>query len=491
MTAGAVTFAESEEAYPLIVLPACRVMSLAAARFLQRLFEGGGRILALGELPAECDSDCGDELGRIIEEVFGPAGTNGERRHESAAGGIAAFHPRLDDDLQLWLLQSVPQLICPDVIIDDADRQPVEDIICCHRTDGPRHYYLLVNRTQAPIRGTVRVQTEGLLQEWLLETGRVRNLFGVTEDEGRQCVEVELEAAAARLLVVTSGQALPEDLTPPPPAEVIEEIGLEPHWEFSVGDENVLILDRWEFTARDRAAGERARVVVPGQVNTYRTSFEVVSLPEVLNLVLDDVAQTIPSHVGFLGRRRSVEIYVNGRQVPPLQPATWQDHYFTQVDIAPDLIAGTNTVELAMTSLLEPFPQLDFPAYLVGRFAVLDNALVAPLGRVHGPFSEQGYPHFVGIARHTQHVTIPERYATRHRLLLDPGEVHDCCRIVVNGEEVAVRLWPAYEVDIAGAVRAGDNEVTVEVANSLANLYEKECRTAGLIGPACIRVCRA
>jgi len=43
-------------------------------------------------------------------------------------------------------------------------------------------------------------------------------------------------------------------------------------------------------------------------------------------------------------------------------------------------------------------------------------------------------------------------------------------------------------VDITGAVREGVNEIVVEVANSLANLYDKESRTSGIIGPGAIRV---
>jgi len=103
---------------------------------------------------------------------------------------------------------------------------------------------------------------------------------------------------------------------------------------------------------------------------------------------------------------------------------------------------------------------------------------------VTGPFSQAGYPHFVGIARHSQMVDIPEEALSGHRLFFDPGEVHDCCRIVVNDQEVAVRLWPPFEVDITAAARPGKNEIVVEVANSLANLYDKDSRTSGLGGQA-------
>ena len=485
---GRLRFPESAEDYPLLVLPGCRAVSIETVRFLEEFFTGGGRILALGELPSECDrQEHEDELRAAVEAVFGPGEAGQERRNESPAGGVALFHPAADDDLQLWLLQTIPQLVTPDVIIDDTDRLPVEDIICCHRGDDARHYFLLVNRTKDALAGTVRLGVDGLAQEWRLETGTVRSLFGTREEE-RLCLDVALEAAEARLVVVTPSESLAEGIAAPPELQVVDEIKLQPHWDFSVDAQNVCILDRWEFTARDREAGRRERVVVPGQVNTYRASFQVADKPSSLRLVLDDVAQHIPSHVGFLGRRRNLEVYVNGEKAPPLQPSTWQDPCFLQTDITGLVREGENMVEVAMISLLEPFQHLNEPAYLVGEFAVLNDALVAPPGKVHGPFNEQGYPHFAGIARHAQRVAIPDEYASGHRLILDPGEVHDCCRVEVNGQEAAVRLWPPFEVDMTAAVRAGENEIVVEVANSLANLYDKESRTSGLIGPARIRV---
>jgi hypothetical protein len=493
---GKVAFAESAEQYPLLILPNCRVMGLATARLLLRLFEGGGKILALGELPAVCDERGGDEeLAQIVETVFGPPTTHGERRHESDASGVAVFRDNVGDDLQLWLLQTIPQLVSPDVILDDEERRPVEDILCCHRVHEPQggrqHTFLLVNRSADALRGTLRVSVEGLVQEWKLETGRVANVFHTRQEEGRLCLPVDLAPAEARLFVVTEGAALPEGLVPPPETEVVDKIKLAPHWDFQLVGDNVHILDRWTFCARDKQAGARHRVGCPGQANTYRTTFEVEAKPRRLKLVLDDVRQDIPSHVGFLSRRRNLEIYVNGQQAGPLRPSTWQDPYFWEVDIT-DLVAeGTNTLEIHTISLLEPFQHLNEPAYLVGDFSVLENRLVEPLRQVHGPFNEQGYPHFAGIARHRQVVEIPPEYAADHRLYLDPGEVHDCCRVLVNGHEVDIRLWAPFEVEITDFVKPGANEIVVEVANSLANLYEKESRTSGLIGPARIWVLKA
>jgi len=489
---GRIRFADSRETYPCIVLPGCRVMSIAAARFLKTLFEAGGRILALGELPAECDDpEYDEELKAIVAEVFGPDTDGPGRRHDGESGGIAVASCLRGEELQLWLLQTMPQLTTPDVIIDDEDRRPVEDIICCHRKIEGEDLYLLVNRTKESISGIFRVPTEGKLQEWCLETGRVSTLFGAKADEdGWFSYEVELDAAAAILLSVAPGEKPTRGIAPPPQRKPVTQLKLDPRWRFSAGDENVFILDKWRFTARDTEAGTKHGIGIPGQVNTYRAEFDTETKPRSLKLVLDDVEQNIPSHVGFLSRRRNMEVYVNGKQAAPLQPSTWQDKYFLEVDISDLVVNGHNVIEIVTLSLLEPFQHLNEPAYLVGSFSVLENTLIAPLTTVHGPFSQQGYPHFVGIASYSQTLEVPAEYAEGHQLILDPGDVHDCCRVVVNDQEVAVRLWAPFQVDITQAVVPGANEIVVEVANSLSNVYDKASRTSGLSGPASVWVLR-
>ena len=489
---GRVKLPESAETYPCIVLPGCRVMSIAAARYLKTYFEAGGRLLALGQLPAECDDPQHDaELAQIISGIFGPGEEGQALRNDNEAGGIAIASPLRGQDLQLWLLQTMPQLVGPDVIVDDEERRPVEDIICCHRTTEGQELYLLVNRTKQDIEGIFRVRNEGLLQEWCLESGRVQTLFGAEKDEeGWLSYRVALDPSAALLLALCPDQRATPGLAPPQQRKPVTQIKLDPHWQFSAGGENVFILDKWTFVPRDTEAGPKHGVGIPGQVNTYRADFFVEARPEAIRLVLDDVEQNIPSHVGFLSRRRNVEIYVNDKQAPALEPSTWQDRYFSQADISDLVVEGRNRIQIVTLSLLEPFQHLNEPAYLVGDFSVLNDALVAPLTTIHGPFSQQGYPHFVGIATYRQTIKVPSEYVEGHQFILDPGDVFDCCRVAVNGQEVSVRLWPPYQVDITEAVRAGSNEIVVDVANSLTNLYDKADRTAGLSGPASVWVLR-
>ena len=478
---GRLSFAVSAESYPLVILPGVKVLSAASARVLAELFRAGGKLIAIGEIPSEADLRGDDETVRgLMREVFGEPRDGAETRNANEAGGVALFL-RSEETLEAWLAEQVPALVTPDVVIKGRGKASAEDIICCHRTDGKLHYYLLVNRTKTDQTCTVKLRGAGLLNEWLLETGETAELTGVTADEERVSVDLGFEPCEARLLVLDTDAAF-QATEPEPEPNVVAEITLSPEWKFEAQGGNVCILDKWEYTIRDLKAGETVGVSIPGQVNTYRTTFQAGGKLGEVKLVFDDLDQTIPSHVGFLSGKRDLEVYLNGQRLPALEPSTWQDPYFMEVDVTPYLQIGENVLEVCVISLLYPFPHLTEPAYLVGDFAIEHGKLVSQPRAIAGPYSEAGYPHFAGIGEYTQTVTIPEAPQEGQRIVLNPGEIHDACRIVVNGVEVATRLWPPFEVDITDAVKPGKNEITVEVANSLANLYGKEARRSGLRG---------
>jgi hypothetical protein len=302
---------------------------------------------------------------------------------------------------------------------------------------------------------------------------------------------VELEPAEARAFVLNrdgeSEMVSSEGVSGP---EVVTTIDLGSSWRFSTRGPNAAILDRWQFIAHDRTAGSKLTLRdTPGRVNTYFTTFEVDGQLGPIKLVLDDMRQYLPSHVGFLSGRRNVEIYVNGNLAPPLEPAEWQDSYYTATEIGDLIQPGGNELQVCVVSLLEPFEALSWPAYLVGDFTTVGSRLSAPVREMEGRFSENGYPHFPGIGVYTKRVQIAKELLDgSKRLILDFGQAHDCTRIVVNGTEAAVRLWEPYEVEITDCLKPGDNEISIEVAGTLANLYSKETHAAGIDGPSKIWV---
>lgn len=480
---GKLSFPNSEEIYSLVILPGTRVMSSAALTKLREFFLAGGKIIALGELPAEVDERGKDPaVTEIVEEIFGKPDRQSNRRHVSAAGGLAiAAQPR---DLELWLQDELPELLPPDVVIENEQGRPAGEIICCHRSNSQFESYLLVNRTKQPQTCLFTCAENGSLEEWSLDSGERGPSACRILPNGDLQVPLEFEPAEARLLVLTPGGRIEEIVELPEPS-IMERVDLNLQWDFEARGGNVMILDKWRFAARDIAAGNRLHV--PEKVNSYRTSFTVRGRPGRVHLVLDDLKQWIPSHVGFLSGIRSLEVLVNGQPAPPLDSSKWQDPDYLWVDITPLLRDGENEIEIDTVSLLNPMHGIREPVYLVGEFVLRGGVMFPPERKINGLYSEQGYPHFAGLGRYRQLVNIPPRFSGQ-RLILDPGQVEGCMRAIVNGQTVATRIWPPYEVDITAAARGGSNEIIIEVAGTLGNLYSKENRPTGLRGPGAIWV---
>ncbi|MEI6502058.1 MAG: hypothetical protein WCP21_13655, partial [Armatimonadota bacterium] len=361
---------------------------------------------------------------------------------------------------------------------------PVGDLLCCHRRTEKIETYLLVNRTKLPQQCLFGCAAEGRIEEWSLETGERGPIATTPRPGGGLQVSLEFEPAEARLLVVTPGDPL-EDIAELPEPTILEHIELNTQWDFEAQGGNVMILDRWEVTLRDIPVSNRLHV--PEKINTYRAKFTVSGKPGKVRLVLDDVEQWIPSHVGFLSGLRSLEIFVNGQQAPTLSRCEWQDPDYLWTDITYLLREGENEIEIDTISLLNPMHSLREPVYLVGEFTLKQGVMASPERKVRGRHTQQGYPHLAGLARYRQLVIIPERF-TSERLILDPGEVEGCMRVIVNGHTVATRIWPPYEVDITRAAHGGSNEIIIEIAGTLGNLYSKETRPFGLKGRAVIWV---
>jgi hypothetical protein len=84
-----------------------------------------------------------------------------------------------------------------------------------------------------------------------------------------------------------------------------------------------------------------------------------------------------------------------------------------------------------------------------------------------GSWTEQGLRGFSGTGRYGQRFGLPDGLQGQ-RLVLDLGAVKVAARVYLNGELVGDRLWAPYTFTLRGA-HLGENELLVEVSNTLAN----------------------
>jgi hypothetical protein len=86
------------------------------------------------------------------------------------------------------------------------------------------------------------------------------------------------------------------------------------------------------------------------------------------------------------------------------------------------------------------------------------------------PWSEYGMPAFFGTALYRTRFELPTEWSGRRAgLWLDLGEVKYSARVRLNGEEVGGRAWRPFRFPVGKLLRAGENQLEIEVTNTRAN----------------------
>lgn len=94
---------------------------------------------------------------------------------------------------------------------------------------------------------------------------------------------------------------------------------------------------------------------------------------------------------------------------------------------------------------------------------------LSPLGSWSAS-AEAGVRYFSGVGTYTKTIEVPADWLRGSgHLMLDLGTVKEIARVSLNGREVGSAWRAPYRVDISGALRAGSNELRIEVANTWTN----------------------
>jgi hypothetical protein len=83
---------------------------------------------------------------------------------------------------------------------------------------------------------------------------------------------------------------------------------------------------------------------------------------------------------------------------------------------------------------------------------------------------DPGVKYFSGTADYSRVIKIPSDWIRKDRsLFLDLGDVQVMARVKFNGKDMGILWKPPFRVDISSAVKAGDNELEVNVVNLWVN----------------------
>ncbi len=108
---------------------------------------------------------------------------------------------------------------------------------------------------------------------------------------------------------------------------------------------------------------------------------------------------------------------------------------------------------------------IDFPA---GRGA--PDHIVIPELISWSDSDHEGVKYFSGIATYNKKFYIPPEYIDDELIIsLDLGKVREVIEIYLNGKNMGILWKQPYQMDITRAAQAGENTITLEVANTWSN----------------------
>lgn len=220
-------------AYSVMVLPAVPAISGEAARMLEQFYKSGGKIIALGMLPARATDGRSELVHSFLRSVFGtdeqtpaqrisrtnPSGGRGifipipnmvsdeelaKLPGMALATGPTSIHRGHDLDYsQAWvqqLLEVVSQTAYPDVQV--ASLRP--SIAFLHKRGMGKDWYLISNDSETVVADDFTFSSSGSPSIWDPETGEVREARAFRVESGRTTIRLKLLPYSALAVVFDS-----------------------------------------------------------------------------------------------------------------------------------------------------------------------------------------------------------------------------------------------------------------------------------------------
>lgn len=457
-----------EMTYSLVIVPPARTWRPRTYALLRALVQSGGQVWFLGEPPEELEGE--------------PAA---EAWAEVVAGGRRVPPDR--ESLQLALDALAP----PRVWLRDPEGRTVSQTYCQHRRDGEQEILFIINADSHQKREYVLALplADGWQPVVWEPRDGTRRAIPYTRTDGQVRCRFALPPSGSLLLVTE-----PTDDALPPAAgagdEAPEEVTrLGGPWEYTLSEENVLVLDRlevspdggmtwWEPEGEERARAHLAKYFGIPQAAlcqpwvALRKGLFVGQGGEVVLRYRGRVAGAPPEQAWLvLEDLQKGRLTVNGHEVACDGEAWHWDRGFGKVEVSRFLQTGTNVFDFRVDySFLTEVER----AYLVGEFGVRltetgEAEIIALPSRLQeGSWVTQGFPFYSGRMRYR--TTVAGDRAPAERVLLRLGRpAGTLFRVRVNGREATPILWQPHETELTDLLQPGPNELEIEVVSSRQN----------------------
>jgi alpha-L-rhamnosidase len=409
------------------------------------------------------------------------------------------------------LIEDISKIARRVSIIDDAG-QEIFNTLYQHREDGENAYLFICNagheekppfdkidstlsieRTRAIPAMTVNIKTNkvGTVLEVDLETGKAMRIDAQKNTDGWS-IKSNLAAIGSRLFVITADYDALE-LPKVKQLKVMSEETIEANnYDIILSEDNVLplaiaksqIVDSdWVGADHVLDIDKKMRKYLGiqcrgGQMKQpWIRKGQLSDKTIAIKLKYEFSCNVIPSGALYLTLEKpeTFEITLNSRKISSDNNCGWWcDKSLKKLVVDPtSLKIGKNEL-LLECKYSEAHPGFEY-IYLLGDFGVkfegLKQTLVAPVKRLNiGNWGEQGLPFYSGAVAYKCNVNVDKK-ADEYVFIRLPEYRGTCVKLSVNGQEAGVVAWEPNELNITDYLKAGSNELTIEVFSSRRNSH--------------------
>jgi hypothetical protein len=454
-------FVVGQVAYKTVIVPGMVNIESSTLNLLVRFRKAGGRLLFVYPIPIRVDGELSDRPAEL-------AASEGVRR--------VSRHAR---ELEEALGSVLPRTLS---VVNRDTGAEAAGVVAMERQNGKETILFLVNtRRDVSLPLQVRLPGQGSWRRWDCESGAVRPFPSVRKDTG-SVLDLTLPPVGSVVLVRNPGR--PAAI--PAPARRVAEQLLAPHggWSFRRLAPNSLILDRCTWRIGDEPFSQptflwsaQREWIKRLNIQAYGQPWKLLKDPAnhkvaaTVTLRFPFIVETLPSGGTqlVLEDRADTGIFVNGQSVEASSNGWFMDKAFETVPIQRCLRRGENIVEIRVpVSVVRSVEEM----YVIGDFGVDSRtfALVKePKRLVVGDWCPQGYPFYTDAMLYQRMFRVPGKRAGR--TIVEFGRFDGAVAAVwVNGQKTAVMGWHPYRADVTEFVRAGTNELGLEIVGSPRNL---------------------
>jgi hypothetical protein len=454
--------------YKVVIVPPTPNLESSTLDLLEAFVEAGGKLLFMYELPTLLDGAASDRAQKLAQ-----------------AEGVTRISPELRH-LEEALDAALPRSVS--VINRETGREAAGALLMERRKGEETILFVASTNREQSLPLSIRLAGKGGWQQWVCETGEVKPVAS-SQVGNLSEVEVTLAPVGSAVLVRRPGRPAAAIKTPQRTGE--RDLTPRAGWNFHRVAPNSLILDRCTWRVDDEpfssptftlaAQGEwRKKLGIGWYTGSSNSAFQPWKMrldPENLKTIsfvtlrYPFIVDCVPRNEVYLvlEDRAVTEIQVNGARVDAPAAGWFMDKSFEKVPVGGFLKRGENVVEVRI-----PINNLCTveEMYLIGDFGVdaTTFAITEEPGKLTtGDWSRQGYPFYTDAMIYETRVTLAQKPKKRVDIEL-PRFDGTVAAIWVNGEKAAVIGWKPYSAEVTKFLKAGINEIGIEIVGSPRNL---------------------